>query len=292
MKYGVWVILAVFIGLACMTTPTYAQQTLRIQPLEYRTSLAAGETKKGFIDITNPEGDALTITMSVKAFRQVDSEGRLEFYDDERIRDGIKLDYDEFELKPGETIRLFFVTDGSRLPSGDVFAAIFATTRAEEGASNVRQALQTGTLLSIVNGTPGARDAIVSDLDVPFFQIGPQLTGRYTIKNLSERGQVTGFYPSVSLSIQPLQSQHQIQSRLVFAGQSRTNEFAITDSRLGLYKLTLGHQDSRQSTWVFMATGVWAERSLFLLVAVILAGGVLISALMRRRSYVRFKKRK
>lgn len=251
-----------------------------MQPLEYRTNLAVGETKKGYVDITNPGKSALVVTISVQAFRQVDDTGALEFYDNEAVAAGIIPDFTEFELESAQTIRLYFLIKGSQLPSGDVFGVLFATARDARDESDIRQSVRIGTLLSIENGTPGARQADVVHLNVPFFQTSDTLNGSYVIRNRANKAQATGFYPAVTLSIDPLHVQQSLNSRLVFAGRTRTNDFAVTDARLGFYKVTVSHNESVQSTWVFMATGPWLAR---LIIGVITILAVLSGVLIWRR---------
>ena len=284
MRYiaGVVVIIALILGSGAVSLPANAQQSLRVQPLKYRTTLATGETKKGFIDITNPGTEDLQVAVSTQGFRQIDDTGTLQFFDSEEVNAGIVLDYEEFELKSSETIRLFFVVDGSKLPSGDVFAAIFATGRTADATGNVRQALRVGTLLNIVNGTPGPREADIVHLALPFVQIGDKLTGGYVIKNRAEEGQATGFYPTVALTISPWRTEQQLESRLVYAGRSRTNDIAVSNDRLGFYRVTLEYQGSTQSQWVFMATGPWLGR---LVAATLLLVLVITGLLVWRRRY-------
>lgn len=271
MKYGLYAFIAFCVSLIFVYTPVGAQQALRIQPLEQRVSLAIGEKKKGFVDITNPTETPLSVTMSVQGFRQTGNNGALEFYTNDAISKGIILDFTEFELKARETIRLYFLIDGSRLPTGDVFAGIFATGQPTEGDSMVRSSVRVGMLLSVENGTPDARQAGIVHAELPFFQFGDRLTGRYVIKNLAPANQTTGFYPTVSIAVSPFHSQHQVTSDLVFAGRSRTNEFSVNEHRFGLYKVSVSYQGSVQSRWVFMATGPWAMRGLIGVLLVVVA---------------------
>ena len=284
MRYvaSVVLLIALIVGSGLMGVPVSAQQSLRVQPLEYRTTLASGETKKGFIDITNPGSEDLQVTLSTQAFRQIDDAGTLQFFDNEQVSEGVVLDYDEFELKSNETIRLFFLVNGSKLPSGDVFAAIFATGQTTDKSGNVQQALRVGTLLNIVNGTPGPREADIMNLALPFIQIGDTLRGEYVIKNRAEEGQATGFYPTVALTIDPWRTEQQLESRLVYAGRSRTNDFAVSNDRLGFYRVTLSYQNSTTSQWVFMATGPWLGR---LVAVILLFAAVIIGFIVRRHRH-------
>lgn len=272
-----------------MSTPAQAE-TLRVQPLEYHTTLATSDIQKGFIDITNPSGTAVTVSISVQAFRQVDDSGTIEFYTSEVVSAGIKPDLDEFELGAKEAIRMYFLVDGAKLPSGDVFAALFATaqTKGDGAKSGVEQAVRVGTLLNIVNGTPGPRDADVVQLSVPFFQIGDKITGTYVIKNRAAINQATGFYPEVTAAIEPFRAQHNMTAKLVFAGRSRTNNFAFNEARLGFYKISVTYKDSSKSQWIFVATGIWQWAGLILLV-ISVVGMVAGIVYVRRRHKVKFR---
>lgn len=251
-----WGLIVILGWMFFVGTPAHAE-TLRMQPLEYRTTLAAGDVQKGFVDIANPGRETVIVTTSVRAFRQIDDQGTLEFYDDAEVSAGITPDLDEFELAPNEIIRMYFIVDGSKLPSGDVFAGLFATAKAKDDTSGAQQVARVGTLLNIVNGTPGSRQADIVHLDVPFLQIGEQLVGSYVIKNRAEPTQATGFYPEVTLAVDPFHSQHVTTSKLIFAGRSRTNDFSVQESRLGLYNVSVTYGSSTKSQWVLMATGVW-----------------------------------
>lgn len=252
-------------------------QTLRIQPLEYHTALKAGEMQKGFIDITNPDDKTAFIVVDVKAFRQADDQGVLQFYESEEITAGILPDLTEFELGPKETLRMFFHVDGSKLPTGDVFGAIFVSAQEEGSESGVYQTIRAGTLLNIVNKTPGSRQASITDLKIPFFHFGSHLAGSYTVKNTANQNEVTGFYPSVTIAINPYRAEYKQPEKLVFAGISRTSSFTIEDSRLGFYKVSVSHAGSSKEQWVFMATGKWLGRAIVGMFSImVLIAGVIV----------------
>jgi hypothetical protein len=220
MKWGWFFLVASFGLVVVFSVPTHAQ-SLRIQPLEYRSRIATGEPQKGFIDISNPDAVATVVHIDVQAFRQVDDQGTLQFYSNEAVSAGVLPDLTEFELGPKETMRLFFIVNGSKLPSGDVYAVLFATAQVKGDASGVRQTVRAGTLLSIVNGTPGARQASITQLKMPFLQLGEEIDGSYVVKNSADPKKATGFYPEVTISIDPLHAEQKVVSRLVFAGRAR-----------------------------------------------------------------------
>lgn len=273
-----------FIGLvlalsgACFwTAPTHAAG-LKLAPLEYRTTLKSGEKQRGFVDVSNPTKETLRVSVSTQAFRQIDDNGALEFFDDQRVSSGVLLDLDEFDLGPREAVRMYFVLDGTRLPTGDVYGAIFFTTApARYRDSGVGQSVRLGTLLSITNGTPGVRSAEVKQLEVSFLQLGEVVRGSYSIKNTGDPRKTTGFYPKVGLRIAPFGKAQQDKGKLIFAGRTRENDFELEAPPFGFYRVTAVYGTSEQSTWVFVARPV---------ILVVLAAGILVAGLflsMRRR---------
>ena len=277
MKWLLGGVITLFACILPMSDSVSAQPALRVQPLEYRTSLTVGETKKGYVDITNPGDTRLLVTVSVQAFRQVDDTGVVEFYDNEAVAAGVIPDFTEFDLEPAQAIRLYFLVKGNVLPPGDVFGVLFATGRDPTMAGDINPVIRVGTLLSIENGTPGARDANIVHVDVPFWQFDDQLEGSYVVQNQASAAQATGFYPTVTVSLDPLRAQQQFSSLLVCAGRSRTNEFSFQQSRLGFYTVTVSHGESQQGVWVFMATGPWFERLIVGLIGlIIIVAGLLI----------------
>lgn len=257
--------------------------SLKVAPLEYRTSLTQGEKKKGFIDISNPSDQPMTVKTSAQAFRQIDDQGTIQFFDDEQISGGVQLDLDEFELGPKEAVRMYFLLDGTKLPAGDVFGAIFFTTSPSKATDGVGQSVRLGTILSVVNGTPGMRQAVITDLNLPQFSFTTELKGSYAIKNTADPDTATGFYPTVRLSAAPSGVAKEVAGKLVFAGRTRVNEFSYKLPPLGVYRIEARHGDSAQVRWVMVAHPTAIAAIIALLVAV---GIVWRNA--RRRKNARF----
>ena len=232
-----------------MAQPAHA---VKVAPLSYNVELAEGQKKKGFIDVTNNQPVRVRFTFTVQAFKQINAQGDLQFFDDEKIKAGIALDYDTFEIEPNQTLRLAFLADGAKLPTGDSFGAIFATPAPQQGAGAT--AVRVGTILTIQNGTPAERSAEVTGLSVPFFQVGSAIKGTYAIKNTSDPRKSAGFMPNVELAINPIRKDVVNQSSLVFAGIERQNNFSIQTNRFGFYRVTAAFGDSKQGAWVFYAT--------------------------------------
>ena len=226
--------------------------SLKLAPLEYRTELKKGEVKKGFVDVSNPSGQTQRIRTSVQAFRQTDDNGSLQFFDSEQLSAGVKLDLETFDLGPREAVRMYFMIDGSKLPSGDVYGGIFFSTISPSDTAGVGQQVRLGTLLSIVNGTPGPRNGSVERLNIPPFVLGSKINGEYTFKNTDVGGTATGFYPKVRLEVSPFGEQKDQNGKLVFAGHSRTNQFEIRTPIFGVYKVSASYQASSKSSWVLV----------------------------------------
>lgn len=248
--------------------------SLKVAPLEYRIALKPGERQKGVIDVSNPTGEKLKVTTSVQAFRQVSDDGTIEFYDDERLNVGIKTDFETFSLAPKETLRMYFLVDGTKLPSGDVYGAIFFATAPASKEKGVSESVKLGTLLSIVNGTPSSRSADITGLRTSFFHFGNSVSGSYKIRNTANPKTSTGFYPEVNIELKPFYYAVKHKSSLVFAGRERANDFKIKASRLGFYKLRVSYKDSYKEKWIFLIG------SSYIWLVVILAPMVIVSTII------------
>ena len=256
--------------------------SLKMQPAIYIDTLQKGEKKKGFVDISNPMTTKIRLKTSVQAFRQTDDNGSLQFYDDAQLKAGLIPDLDEFELGPREAVRMYFLIDGTKLPPGEIFASLFVSTIPEQQAG-AAEAVQLGTLFSLVNGTPGAHKAEITSLDVPFWQFGDKVQGSYRIKNVAKPGESTGFFPDVTIAIKPLDQRIQQQGKLIFAGRSRENTFQVPASRVGFYKISVAYGNSRQSRLVFMATGYWLGILIGFALLLLIAAGWLAGRHAKRR---------
>jgi hypothetical protein len=284
MKYWLGSVLA--IGVCWLVQqPVAAESTLRIQPLQNEATLQKGERKKGYIDITNPQPQAVTVELSVAGFRQIDTAGNLSFYNSEQLRAGITLDYEEYTIPAEKTLRLFYVVDGTKLPTGDVFAAIFARTiNASTGSAS--SSVRLGSLLILTNGTTPARQAEIVGLSAPWLQTGADINGKLTIKNTAPADSASGFFPEVTIGLWPFGQTTSVKGPLVFAGNSREMKFAVPSNQLGIYKLSVGYGDSRKSQWMLVITGVW-RWVVLALVAMLPAAIFILIKLSRRYHRVR-----
>lgn len=249
-------VLVAMLALALFSQQSAGAISLKINPPDYRITLKSGEKQKGVIDVGNPSGAAVKVAASVQGFRQIDDQGNLEFYDDPKISEGVRLDLDNFELGPKETMRMYFLVDGTKLPEGDVYAAVFFTTIPSDRSVGVTQSVRLGNLLSIVNGKPGERKADITKLEVPFVQFGDQVTGTYAVKNTSDPNTKSGFYPDVKITMNPFETKQTNTSKLVFAGRERSNYFTINSSRFGFYKVRVEYNGGSREVWVLILNPV------------------------------------
>lgn len=228
--------------------------SLKVAPLEYKTTLKAGERQKGFVDVSNPTGQTVNVKTSVESFTQIDDKGSLEFSKNDQLSAGVLLDLDEFTLGPREAVRMYFVLDGTKLPTGDLYGAIFfSSTPVGQATVGTGQAVRLGSILSIVNGTPGSRKAEVISLNTPSLVLGSSLSGTYQIKNIGDPNTSTGFYPNVRVSVWPFGETKVKNGPLVFAGRSRENSFDLNTPWLGVYKVSATYGNSSQSNWILVA---------------------------------------
>ncbi len=276
-RYVAASVLAVVVTL-CAPLLTHAS-SLRIAPLDYRATLQSGEKKKGYVDIINTDHATATVHFEVVGFRQTDDHGDLTFFEDTRLQQGIQLDLTEVELLPGEAARIFFLIDGTKLATGDSFAAIMAKTDVAAQAG-VAQSVRVGTLVVIQNGTPPGRHAAISLLQAPLLQIGDSLNANWRVTNTDPDTKKTGFFPQMSVLTRPY-GQKDMSGPLVMAGRSREVSYRAPGDFVGLIWFTVQAGDSRQIVPIVAATGYWRWLLPLIIVAIGLFGWVVIR--QRRR---------
>lgn len=269
-----WKLLACvgFIGAITLFTASPAEALgLRVAPTTYQTTLKQGEKKKGVIDVTNPDDkETLVVTTSTQAFRQINSGGDLEYYDDPQVAAGLVPDFATFTLKPHETMRMYFLLDGTKLPSGNVFGALMFTTKSNVAISTteVVSEVRVGVLFSIVNGTPSTSQATITNVDIPFWQLSGVVKGNYSVKNTGDVTKSTGFFPDVTVAMSPFSKQTIVTSPLVFPGIERTHGFEMSTGRFGFYMVTVSYGETKKEAWVFVAQP-WQIAGILLVIAVV-----------------------
>lgn len=276
-----WILGFIFVATVMLLSAPVAaaEPVLGLQPLQYIESLAKGERKKAYVDVTNPSAQPISVEFNVQGFKQIDDKGTLSFFDDERINSGILLDYKEREIPAGKTLRLFFIVDGTKLPVGDVFAAIFAQTKPLQEV--MLPSVRVGTLLILTNDTLGARQARVESLTAPLLQLGNSISGEARIKNTAPPSSASGFFPEITLSVWPFGSTRTIKGPLVYAGNTRTVEFDLPSNQVGIYRISASYGSSHQDRWVIAVTGIW--RWMLPLILLMSIGGFLLYKTTHRR---------
>ena len=256
MKYWIAVFISVTLFALIGGSSVFADTSLQLQPLEYRESLKKGESKKGFIDVTNPLSVPTDVSFHVQGFRQINDKGELTFYTDPQLSSAIQLDYNDAQIPAKKTLRLYFIIDGSKLPTGDVFAAIFAKNTVAVIGDAV-PSVQIGTLLLITNETPALHQATITHVDVPWLTIGESVKGKIGIKNIAPRDSSNGFFPKIVLDVWPLGATRTLTGPLIYSGNTREVVFSEFNNRFGIYRLSATHGDSHSSHWIIVITGVW-----------------------------------
>ena len=236
------------------TTPASAA-SLKISPLRYDASLKEGEKQKGFVDISNPTAKPAKIRLFVQGFRQTDNSGALTFYDNEAIRAGVQLDFSEVDLASHENLHLAFILDGAKLPSGDTFAVIFASTVPDVAGASA-QSVRVGALLVINNGTPSPHVAVIQDLSGDMFQLGDGLSVSFNVHNTAALDKNTGFSPVITVSAWPY-ADDTVTGPLVFAGLTRGIDYVKKGNYLGLLAIKVKTGSSEQTIYRLAITGNW-----------------------------------
>lgn len=290
MKKYLFITMLIIGGMALVHgTSVSAADNLQIRPLQYREVLDIGQQKKGVVDIANGSDEAVNVALKVQFFKQVSDDGTLQFYDNPDEAAAITLDVTDIELKAKESARIGFTADSSKLPQGDVFGVIFATTKHEGAPQTIVPSVQVGTLLLLQNGKPGPRAAAIADLNLDFFQFSSQVKGSVAVKNPARGDQLTGFFPVMKVSVGPWGNETKFEGPLVYAGRTRTFDFSVPSNQFGIFKVTVSANNATQSRYVFLVTGVWR---VIVPVAIVLAIlGTLGFFAIRRVHYARAKKR-
>jgi hypothetical protein len=253
----------------------------KVAPLLYEISLAKGEVKKGYIDISNPNDYETTFIVELESFRQINNTGELAFEAKPEYQQGIKFDYDEFTLGPRESLRLYFTADADKLPKGGVYATAFFRTL-EAGAvpdsTSVQPSTRVGTLLLIENGGGGSKVAEVSELNAPFLQIGKSVKLNAKLKNVGSNNALA-FFPKVTAKLQPYGSSKTKKTELIFPSIERETTLSLAGSYFGPLRAEVTAGSNQAYIWVFAITG-WGR----VLAAVLVIAIIIFVHLMMRRS--------
>lgn len=266
-------------------TAPAAADGLSIGPLEYKTSLKPGEFKKGFVVIQNQSASGVEVHLRTEAFKQVNDQGGLQFYTDPAVSAGVKLDLDDIEIPTRAGARIYFELDGAKLPSGDVFAAILATTAGAAHAVTI-PSVQVGTLLLIENGTPPSHDAAIQNLQAPWLQVGTKLTAQFRVQNTDQANKLTGFEPHITVTSWPY-GRRVVSGPLIFAGRSREVAYTQPGNYFGPMLLKVKTGSSEKTQFIFAVTGYWRWLVFFIAAAIVVA--IYLVGLLTRRHHAASK---
>lgn len=281
MKYLFVFLTAIILTSIGIAPSARAETSLEVRPLLVQSVLGSGEKQRGAIDLTNPTRNVLELRLDVQGFSQIDNQGTLSFFDSEQLRAAIKLDYETVAIPAGKTLRLFYLIDSTKLPQGDVFAAIFAT--AVEGSTQTSPSVRVGTLLVLTNGTPANHQARIAATDISWLQTTGALHGTIAIENTAPVNTANGFFPEVSVSLWPFGPSKTITGPLVFAGITRMLEIDTFENTVGIFKLTIETGESKTEQLVVMLPPAWIAGLLALLSGVLFVLWRILTRDKRRR---------
>lgn len=254
---------SMLLGLGAMPAPAHADVPgLQASPLEYRDALTPGKVKTGYVQVSNPGDGPITIASSVRGFRQIGTDGRLEFFDDPDLSAGIQIGLTSFNLGPREAVRVVFNVDPSKLPAGGVYAGLFFRTvpPAQSSLSSyVDESANVGTLLELTNGPIGAYQGTIKTLSLPFMQFGNTLKGSLDYTNADHSAHPVGFRPNLSMQVLPWGKSPKLTTGLVLPGITRNFAIARPGSYFGLLPVIVTDNDTHKIaiTWIFACTGFY-----------------------------------
>jgi hypothetical protein len=263
--------------------------SLQVAPLQYDSTLAPGKVSTGYVDVSNPADSTVTITSSVRGFRQAGRNGDLQFFDDADLSAAIQVGLTQFELGPREAVRVVFSVDAAKLPAGGTYAAIFFRTTPPMHASAtsyVSQSANVGTLLMLTNGTGSTRHGKITDVKLGFWQFGDRLNGTFAYQNTDRTARPVGFRPRTTARVLPWGHRQKTTTGLVLPEATREFTFTRNGAFFGILPVTVADDDtkSHMTRWVFACTG-WYQAAV--------PGGLLLVGLvlfLRRREHRAAKK--
>jgi hypothetical protein len=257
---------------------------LKIAPTSVEATVNKNQNMKGYIDISNPDNVSKTIITSVSAFKQINNNGDLQFYNDADLSKSILLDLSNFELGPHEAVRMYYMIKPQNLPPGGTYATIFFTAKPiiqTNNPKNINISTKVGTLLILTNGD-GQKDAKLSAQHIPFWQFGRNIRGSVEVRNTGGDKSAIAFHPEIEEKIEPWGHTSKLDTPLVFPGISRTVAVDKQGSYLGFLPYTIIVQGKKHIIWIFATTGYWRLLVPCIIIVFILAISVII--FIRRRN--------
>lgn len=265
---------------------------LKVAPLKYEAQLELGDEKIGYVDVSNPNDFTVTVTPEIEAFRQIDTDGNLEFYEDIRLQEGITLNQNKFDLGPRKAARVFFTINSNNLPEGGVYGALLFGVNNRGGQSDERSSIATttrvGTLLLLKNGDAGVRKGRISRVDIPLWQFGEGIEGNVAFHTQKSR-HALAFEPQLQFTI-PLAGKTDVNSGIVFPGNTRDFTIQRQGNYFGIFPVEVTDEitGSTQRSWVVAITGIWQ----IIIPAVFIAVVIIITNKYRHKAYAKYLLRK
>jgi hypothetical protein len=271
--------LIAILGLMVSFAPSvaFADASLQLNPLKYEDTLPDATVRQGFVEVSNPSDTSVTVTTSVRGFKQADLDGNLAFFDDPQLTAGIIPDLATFSLGPREAIRVTFSVNPAKLPRGGVYAALFFRTQPEASASNVSYLLESaniGTLLLLQNGPSGKASGEISKLSFPLWQLGGGIKGAITYHNKDRNTGGSAVTPRLSVKIPLIGKEHNPSSALVLPQSSRIIPVTLAGSYFGILPLQVSAEGAATKTiWIIACTG-WYSYVLLVLIVALFGWGI------------------
>lgn len=272
-KMFMYAVIVMAIGAVFFGAEQAEASSLKISPLVFKDQLEPGEVRKSHIDISNTSDQEVAVTAEVEAFKQVDQNGELAFYPKAEYREGVVLDYDSFTLGPRETLRLYFSIDASRLPVGGVHAAIFFKTEyaAASMQTGIQPIVRVGALL-VINNSSEPADLQIQKLHSPLLQFGHAVQAGVELRNASPEESGVAAATNITASLWPFGGSKELESPLIFPGNTRMTQMEIPSNYLGLVRLEASIDGNKSQKWIVAATGYgrWIVAALVMTPAILL----------------------
>lgn len=236
---------------------------LKATPLKYQEHIPLGGDKIGYMDISNPTMQALTVKMQAQAFRQVDAQGNLQFYDDDRISAGIIPEFYEFTLGPHEAIRLKFTIRTNTLGAGGTYGVLFAQTSVPgqaSGGASVAVAARVGTLFILDIGDGGTRSGYLAFLHRFGAAFGDGVSANLSYTNVGESGRALAFSPKLAVKTGWFGKSEVREGPFTMPHNARPASFFKKGNYIGIIPITVSDQTGGAKPvkqWLIVCTGYW-----------------------------------
>lgn len=258
-------ILGMLIALAMAAIPHGAQAAaaLKIAPLQYRANIPVDQIQSGVVDVSNPSDGQVEVIAEVQAFRQVDQQGNLQFYDDEALKKAVAIDISNFKLGPREAARISFRLDPRQVGRSGIYGALLFRTAAIDTRGNIstiQSSARVGTLL-IIQAGEGTQRGQITAARTPLVQFGNALRTNLDYRNVTSDAKAVAFNPSLKIKGGFWGGAQRSDAGLVMPGTTRAIDASRTGNYLGLTPIKIQDQSAENrpaiTTWTFAVTGYW-----------------------------------